>query len=610
MEKKRINQKTIELFFLLILVVSTFSVRFYNSGELSGGDDSEYAQLAMHIIENPSRAIYPSFPDEPTSYGGYKYNRPFAATPIVPFIFIFGYTNTAVKLPSIIFACLTVIVLYYLLKRQFNTKIAYLATILFAFLPFHIAFSRSGFLHSALTFYVVLTIFLVIKSIEENKPHYTYLAAFVCLVNLLTTDFRGILPILSLIPYIAIKIYFSAKTGLNNNKSPSQISRQLLCKYKHFIIATIIALFIYFLYMLLPWILWNDTSYLNWFKIILIHSLGINKAYMNYKPFTENILLMGKYLILTPFIGLIFIPLLFGLIYSLTKIVTLAKRVRNVHYLLWLSYLAVSLLYYINKQPYVERQTVFSPAYVTFAAIGIYIVYISFIRQNKLLLPLLIGLTTIYWIIILKFFPFLFSVDIKGNYVIETMLKTTNQYFYLFIMFIVFLAVILIIYISRTNLRKEQLRKIATIFIIIFLTINILSASFLVLSGVGIFKRPEEIKIVGDFLKKNTEGINYSCLAYNEDKSLTFYTQKICANYKIVNVSWIEKQVKNNNLKFFIFNLYQKKVGIGIETLADISKSYPAQYEWIMNNTIDVTEKTGLTANNPYFRVREYVNPS
>ena len=178
------------------------------------------------------------------------------------------------------------------------------------------------------------------------------------------------------------------------------------------------------------------------------------------------------------------------------------------------------------------------------------------------------------------------------------------------IMFIVFLAVILIIYISRTNLRKEQLRKIATIFIIIFLTINILSASFLVLSGVGIFKRPEAIKIVGDFLKKNTEGINYSCLAYNEDKSLTFYTQKICANYKIVNVSWIEKQVKNNNLKFFIFNLYQKKVGIGIETLADISKSYPAQYEWIMNNTIDVTEKTGLTANNPYFRVREYVNPS
>lgn len=601
------ESKKIELIFLIILILATFLIRFYNTGELSGGDDSEYAQLAVHIIEQPFRAIYPSFQDEPMSYKNYKYNRPFAATPIVPFIFIFGYTITSVKLPSILFACLTIVVLFYLLKKQFNAKVAYLATVLFAFLPFHIAFSRSGFLHSALTFYIVLTIFLIVTYFEKKQPYLIYLAALVSLINILTTDFRGILPLLSLIPYIIIKTStIQHIKGINKEYAIQNfllILKAIIKEYKHFIIAALLSFFIYFLYILIPLILWNDSSYISWLKFVFIHSLGISKNYVYYKPFSENIVLMGKYLILTPFIGLIFVPMFFGLLFAVSGII---KRIKLPEYILWISYLLVSLLYYINKQPYVERQVVFSPVYVTLAAIGIYLCYVKFIKHKSIFFPLLFGLSSIYLILIIKLFPSIFGLNIQNINRMVLLFNIIDNYFYLIIIIICILTLVSILIINAAK-NKIIIKKTAIIAISIFLLVNLFASFFLVYLGVGIFKRPEAVKIVSDFLKENTKDIKYSCLAYNEDKSITFYTQKICANYKMVNVTWIKEQVSQGNLKYFVFNHYQTVVGPGIETRADISKYFPEQYEWIMNNTIDVTEKTGLAKDNPYFRVREYV---
>lgn len=606
MEIIKKESKKIEIIFLIILILATFLIRFHNTGELSGGDDSEYAQLAMHIIEQPLRAIYPSFPDEPMSYKNYKYNRPFAATPIVPFIFIFGYTITAVKLPSILFACLTVVVLFYLLKKQFNAKVAYLATILFAFLPFHIAFSRSGFLHSALTFYIILTIFLIVTYFEKKQPYLIYLAALTFLINILTTDFRGILPLLSLIPYIIVKTITIQHIKHINQGNVIQNILSLIKNYKHFIIAALLSIFLYFTYMLIPLILWNDPSYINWLKFIFIHSLGINHNYIYYKSFSENIILMGIYLILTPFIGLIFIPIVFGFLFAVSGII---KRIKLPEYILWISYLLVSLLYYINKQPYVERQVVFSPVYVTLAAIGIYLCYSKFIKHKSIFFPLLFGLSSIYLVLIIKLFPSIFGLNIQNINRMVLLFNIIDNYFYSILIIICILTLVGILIINLTN-NKIMIKKTAIVAISIFLLVNLFASFFLVYLGIGIFKRPEAVKIISDFLKENTQDVKYSCLAYNEDKSITFYTKKICANYKMVNVTWIKEQVDQGNLKYFVFNLYQKLVGPGLESRADISKYFPEQYEWIMNNTVDVTEKTGLAKDNPYFKVREYITIS
>ena len=470
--RKNKKQFKKEFIFLILLMLLAFAVRFHNTGELSGGDDSQYATMASYIIEDPIKAIYPAFPDDLSSLNNMKYNRPFAATPIVPFIFIFGYTNTAVKLPSIIFAILTIIPLFYLIKRQFNTKIAYIASILFAFSPFHILFSRAGFLHSALTFYVVLTIFFVVKAIEDKKTHYIYLAAMMFLINVLTTDFRGILPLLCLIPYLFIK-----NNDFKNIRKLRilKIIKYFLVKYKHFIIAWSIACVVYLVYMIIPVILWNDTSYLKWIGYVTIHSLGLDKNYHGYMPFSKNIIIMGKHLILTPFIGLIFVSMCYGIVFSIKKII---KSIKKPEYILWLAYISISILFYINKQPYLQRQVVFTPSYVVLASLGIYVSYVKFIKNKSIAFPLLWGFTTLYGIIMLYLFPSLFNLKITKG-VIALLLTIINEHFYLIFLLVLLITIALTILIKFRKWNKEKLKKGAGIVIALFLVINILTASLL-----------------------------------------------------------------------------------------------------------------------------------
>ena len=111
-----------EHIFLIIILLCTFLIRIYNANELSGGDDSQFAQLATFAIKSPEKIIYPSFPDEPMSWGGLHYTRPFAVIPLVISILIFGYNKYAILMPTLIFSVLSVLLLYIIVKKQFNTK--------------------------------------------------------------------------------------------------------------------------------------------------------------------------------------------------------------------------------------------------------------------------------------------------------------------------------------------------------------------------------------------------------------------------------------------------------------------------------------------------------
>ncbi len=289
-----------ENIFLIAILLCTFFLRIYNANELSGGDDSQFAQMATFAIQSPEKIIYPSQPDEPMSWGGVHYTRPFAVIPLVISIFIFGYTKYAILMPALIFSVLSVLLIYIIIKKQFNTKTAFIASILFAFSPFHIAFTRNGMLHSALTFYCLLTTFLVIKAIDEKNNTLLYLAAFVCLINAWTTDFRGLVPLIALLPYLWLK---KVKTE----------------KLKHFILAAFIAVIIYLGYMIIPLIFFNNPEFLKSFFYRTSMSLPAGEL-----PSSFSMIALAKtmitYLIMTPFIGLIFIPMLFGLSYSIKKI--------------------------------------------------------------------------------------------------------------------------------------------------------------------------------------------------------------------------------------------------------------------------------------------------
>jgi len=147
--------------------------------------------------------------------------------------------------------------------------------------------------------------------------------------------------------------------------------------------------------------------------------------------------------------------------------------------------------------------------------------------------------------------------------------------------------------------------------------LNVSVASALVIGGFGIYKRPDEVKIIADYIKNNLQDEKYACVAGVHDKSFIFYTQRVCAWWIAVNVSWIEEQVESNNLKYFVLNNYFydgytpgfgriDQSGNNCTKPGEWHCNEPEKYNWLMNNTVDITYKTGLKPDNPYFRLYEY----
>jgi len=588
-----------EHIFLIIILLCTFLIRIYNANELSGGDDSQFAQLATFAIKSPEKIIYPSFPDEPMSWGGLHYTRPFAVIPLVISILIFGYNKYAILMPTLIFSVLSVLLLYIIVKKQFNTKIAFIASLLFAFSPFHIAFTRSGLLHGALTFYCLLTAFLIIKAVDEKKNLFIYLAAFVCLANAWTTDFRGLIPLFALVPYL----YFR------------KVKKEQL---KHFFFAALIVLGLFFIYMFIPLIFFNNSKFLNSFVNMFIYALPGHGVTTSTMSVISSAKIMLNYLLMTPFMGFIFIPVLFGFFYSL-------KNIKKPEYALWLFWFLSIIIFYIHGKPYVQRQVVIVPAFAVLASIGIMHSLDSLVKEKKCFaFASLIALTLSWITLLIARFPITYASEYNSIAKTNSLLSLTfgflNNYYIWIIMFIMLLTAG-IFYFYFKNIKIKKQKSILSVIVIIYLLLNVCVASALVLGEFGIYKRPDEVKVIADYINENLGNEKYACVAGVHDKSFIFYTQRVCASWLSINVTWIEQQVKTNNLKYFVLNLYLydgytpgfgriDQSGVVDNTSCTQSGEWhcnePEKYNWLMNNAIDITYKTGLSPDNPYFRLYEY----
>jgi len=83
----------------------------------------------------------------------------------IPFIAIFGLTQLAVRLPSILLGSITPLLLYFLIIsiNPKKKKLAILSAFLLAITPFHIHFSRAAWETNIFTFELVLASLLFTK---------------------------------------------------------------------------------------------------------------------------------------------------------------------------------------------------------------------------------------------------------------------------------------------------------------------------------------------------------------------------------------------------------------------------------------------------------------
>ena len=97
---------------------------------------------------------------------------------IIPFIQIFGLTTLAVRLPMAILGCISLIIMYLLLNKISNKKIAIIGLAFFAICPWHIMKSRWGLESNLFPDLILIFIYLLVKGLED-KNKFIYYSSFV-----------------------------------------------------------------------------------------------------------------------------------------------------------------------------------------------------------------------------------------------------------------------------------------------------------------------------------------------------------------------------------------------------------------------------------------------
>ena len=126
-------------------------------------DELSHVYGARSLLEN----------GKPTLPWGKDYNRAILYTELVAISFkVFGINEFTSRLPSVFFGILTIILLFFVGRKFFNTTVGLIAAIFIAFIPFEIVWTRECRLYSMYQFFYLLGIFAFYNGFENEKaPH-------------------------------------------------------------------------------------------------------------------------------------------------------------------------------------------------------------------------------------------------------------------------------------------------------------------------------------------------------------------------------------------------------------------------------------------------------
>lgn len=197
-------KRYIPIFFILILATV---LRVWNITSSPSGLNADEAALgynAYSLMLTGKDEHGHSWPVNLESFGDFKPAG--YAYLLIPFIKVFGLTEFAVRLPSVIFGVLGVLGIYLLTKELINWQTGQLAALLLAVSPWHLHFSRGAWEVNVSTTLIVLGMWLLVKWLKNPKFHYLLLATCHLSLSLYTyQSSRIIVPLLGLGIFI---IYF------------------------------------------------------------------------------------------------------------------------------------------------------------------------------------------------------------------------------------------------------------------------------------------------------------------------------------------------------------------------------------------------------------------
>ncbi|MFC1646653.1 ArnT family glycosyltransferase [Patescibacteria group bacterium] len=162
--------------FILIIVFFAFFFRVVNvniNPPSLSWDEVSIGYNAFSILKTARDEHGIFLPlDTFAAYGDYK--PPLSVYLTVPFVWIFGLNETAVRLPSVLAGTVTVFLAYLLVMELFYShkkkkQLAYLTAGLLAISPWHIILSRAGFEANIALVFLVWGIILALKTRFDSK---------------------------------------------------------------------------------------------------------------------------------------------------------------------------------------------------------------------------------------------------------------------------------------------------------------------------------------------------------------------------------------------------------------------------------------------------------
>jgi 4-amino-4-deoxy-L-arabinose transferase-like glycosyltransferase len=175
--------------FLLILVFAA-GIRFIGIDDRSLlQDESTMLEFTRGLMKNG----YPSL-ERGTS------ELPMATYELVPYfiapmVMLFGWTETAVRLPALIFGLGTLVLIFLAGRAWFNIRVALWASFLYALSPWAVYWSQNCFYPAQVQFFALLSTYLVFRLLKKDKspPWLYYLTALSLCATYLSWEASGLI---------------------------------------------------------------------------------------------------------------------------------------------------------------------------------------------------------------------------------------------------------------------------------------------------------------------------------------------------------------------------------------------------------------------------------
>lgn len=171
------NKKITFIFFIILALA--FFLRFYRIDDVPPGvnrDEASIGYTAYSLLQTGKDEYGRSFPLSFQSFGDWK--LPFYIYSVVPLVSLLGLSELAVRLPSAIFGSGAVFMTFFLVRALFkNNLLALLSMFLIAISPWHLHLSRVESESNTAVFFIILAVFLFLKSLK-TKHWLIVLSAF------------------------------------------------------------------------------------------------------------------------------------------------------------------------------------------------------------------------------------------------------------------------------------------------------------------------------------------------------------------------------------------------------------------------------------------------